>query len=307
MAVPRLANVPMTAEAGVALMVATTATFAASDSVVKVIGTAVPLTAILLGRYIFQAIALGAWQARGGISRFRHMGTLKLQVLRAVLLLLNSACTFAGLRFLPLPVSTSLAMMAPLISTLLAATLLDEEVSRARWSMVMLGFIGMLIVVRPGSGEFSWAVAFPIGAATTFACFQVVSSKLSTAGDPVTTNFYTALIASIALASLLWIDQAALLPAIREVTAGSWLLVIAMASLATSGHLLMLQALRRTPLAVLTPFGYAQLAFATFFSWLLFGKVPDMWTFIGMTVIAVSGIGTMLMHARSFAGNVADE
>ncbi|MGF6288768.1 hypothetical protein [Paraburkholderia youngii] len=68
----------MTAEAGVALMVVTTATFAASDSVVKIIGTAVPLTAILLGRYIFQAIALGAWQARHGISRFGHIGTLRL-------------------------------------------------------------------------------------------------------------------------------------------------------------------------------------------------------------------------------------
>lgn len=299
MVVARLNNIPMTAEAGVALMIVTTATFAASDSVVKVIGTAVPLTAILLGRYIFQAIALGTWQARDGFRRFRHFGTLKLQVLRAFLLLLNSACTFAGLRYLPLPVSTSLAMMAPLISTLLAATLLNEEVSRAKWCMVMLGFIGMLIVVRPGSGEFSWAVAFPIGAATTFACFQVVSSKLSTAGDPVTTNFFTALIASIALATLLWVDQAALLPAIREVTVGSWFLVIVMASLATSGHLLMLQALRRTPLAVLTPFGYAQLAFATFFSWALFGKVPDWWTVIGMAVIAASGIGTMLMHART--------
>ncbi|MGF6842888.1 drug/metabolite transporter (DMT)-like permease [Paraburkholderia youngii] len=297
MVLNRLANVPMTAEAGVALMVVTTATFAASDSVVKIIGTAVPLTAILLGRYIFQTIALGAWQARHGISRFGHIGTLRLQVLRAFLLLLNSACTFAGLRLLALPVATSLAMMAPLISTLLAATLLNEEVSKAKWFMVTLGFIGMLIVVRPGSGQFSWAVAFPIGAATTFACFQVVSSKLSMAGDPVTTNFFTALIASIALASLLWVDQAALLPAIHDVRAGSWLLVILMASLATSGHLLMLQALRRTPLAVLTPFGYAQLAFATFLGWLLFGKIPDLWTIVGMAVIAISGIGTMVVHA----------
>ncbi|MGF6447573.1 drug/metabolite transporter (DMT)-like permease [Paraburkholderia youngii] len=74
-------------------------------------------------------------------------------------------------------------------------------------------------------------------------------------------------------------------------------MVILMASLATSGHLLMLQALRRTPLAVLTPFGYAQLAFATFFGWLLFGKIPDLWTIVGMAVIAISGIGTMVVHA----------
>ena len=294
----RQITLPMTAEAGVALMVATTATFAASDSVVKVIGSAVPLVALLLGRYSFQAVALGTWQARRGIEHFRDAGVLKLQLLRAFLLLLNSACTFAGLRYLPLPVTTSLAMMAPLISTLLAATLLNEDVPKSKWSMVILGFIGMLIVVRPGSGDFSWTVAFPIGAATTFACFQVVSSKLSTAGDPITTNFITALVASIVLAALLWVDQAGLLPEIRKVTVGSWLLVLVMALLATFGHLLMLQALRRTPLAVLTPFGYAQLAFATLLSWALFGKVPDLWTALGMIVIAASGIGTVLLHAR---------
>ncbi|WP_338944140.1 DMT family transporter [Paraburkholderia sp. 22B1P] len=288
----------MTAEAGVALMVATTATFAASDSVVKAIGTAVPLVALLLGRYSFQAIALGIWQVRRGAQHFRDAGVLKLQLLRAVLLLLNSACTFAGLRYLPLPVTTSLAMLAPLISTMLAAILLNENVSKSKWSMVVLGFVGMLIVVRPGSGEFSWTVAFPIGAATTFACFQVVSSKLSTAGDPITTNFITALVASIVLAALLWVDQAGLMPEIRKVTVGNWCLLLMMATLATFGHLLMLQALRRTPLAVLTPFGYAQLAFATLFSWAFFGKVPDIWTALGMIVIALSGMGTVLLHAR---------
>ncbi|BEU28166.1 DMT family transporter (plasmid) [Paraburkholderia sp. 22B1P] len=294
----RLPTIPMTAEAGVALMVATTATFAASDSVVKAIGTAVPLVALLLGRYSFQAIALGIWQVRRGAQHFRDAGVLKLQLLRAVLLLLNSACTFAGLRYLPLPVTTSLAMLAPLISTMLAAILLNENVSKSKWSMVVLGFVGMLIVVRPGSGEFSWTVAFPIGAATTFACFQVVSSKLSTAGDPITTNFITALVASIVLAALLWVDQAGLMPEIRKVTVGNWCLLLMMATLATFGHLLMLQALRRTPLAVLTPFGYAQLAFATLFSWAFFGKVPDIWTALGMIVIALSGMGTVLLHAR---------
>jgi len=289
----------MTAEAGVALMVATPATFAASDSVVKAIGTAVPLVALLLGRYCFQAVALGIWQARRGAQHFRDAGVLKLQLLRALLLLLNSACTFAGLRYLPLPVTTSLAMLAPLISTMFAAILLNENVSKSKWSMVILGFVGMLTVVRPGSGEFSWTVAFPIGAATTFACFQVVSSKLSTAGDPITTNFITALVASIVLAALLWVDQAGLLPEIRKVTISNWCLLLMMATLATFGHLLMLQALRRTPLAVLTPFGYAQLAFATLFSWAFFGKVPDIWTALGMIVIALSGMGTVLLHARS--------
>lgn len=86
-----------------------------------------------------------------------------------------------------------------------------------------------------------------------------------------------------------------MLPAIARVQPGSWLLAV---FIATIGHLLMLQALRRAPLSVLTPFGYVQLAFAALFSWLLFGQVPDAWMAIGMCVIAASGIGTVLLHGR---------
>jgi len=285
-------------EAGIFIMVLTTATFAGSDSMVKVIGASVPLLALLWVRYVFQTVVLAVWLMRRGVGGLNGARPFRLQLLRAILLLLNSASTFAGLRYLPLPVTTSLAMMAPLITTVLAATLLGENVARSKWAMVILGFIGMLMVVRPGGGEFSWAVCFPIAAATTFACFQVVSSKLSKTGDPMTTNFLTALVATLMLSALLWTAQASLFPEMKSVRFGSWLLVLVMATLATTGHSLMLQALRRAPLAVLTPFGYAQLAFATLFSWLFFGQVPDLWMTLGMLVIACSGIGTVLLHAR---------
>ena len=285
--------------AGIGIMILTTAAFAASDSTVKVIGATVPLLVLLWVRYLFQMIVLGTWMVRlGDFSVFRT-GSAKLQILRALLLLTNSACTFAGLRHLPLPVTTSLAMLAPLISTMLAATLLKDDVPRSKWAMVVLGFIGMLLVVRPGGSAFSWTVIFPIAAATTFACFQVVSSHLSRTEDAVTTNFLTALVATIVLCMLVWMDQAETLPALGRVSFGSWVLVALMATMATLGQSLMLQALRRTPLSVLTPFGYAQLAFAAFFSWAVFGQVPDKWMAIGMAVIAASGIGTVLLHGRS--------
>ncbi|WP_370818102.1 DMT family transporter [Caballeronia glathei] len=285
--------------AGILIMVMTTAAFAASDSTVKLIGAAVPLLALLWVRYLFQLVVLGVWLVRRGGSGLFRSASLKLQFVRAALLLTNSACTFAGLRHLPLPVTTSLAMLAPLISTLLAATVLKDEVSRSKWAMVVLGFIGMLLVVRPGGSAFTWTVVYPIAAATTFACFQVVSSHLSRTEDAITTNFLTALVATAVLCVLVWMDQAETLPAVRGVAFGNWCLVVLMASMATLGQLLMLQALRRTPLSVLTPFSYAQLGFAAFFSWIFFGQVPDFWMTIGMCVIAASGIGTVLLHGRS--------
>ncbi|MDR5783751.1 DMT family transporter [Caballeronia sp. LZ065] len=284
--------------AGIAIMILTTATFAASDSTVKVIGTAVPLLALLWVRYLFQMVVLGVWQVRRGAFGLFRTGSVKLQTVRAVLLLTNSACTFAALRHLPLPVTTSLAMLAPLISTLLAALVLKDHVPRSKWAMVVLGFIGMLLVVRPGGSQFNWNIVYPIGSATTFACFQVISSHLSRVDDAITTNFLTAFVATLVLCALVWMDQAETLPAIARVRPGSWLLVGLMATFATVGQLLMLQALRRAPLAVLTPFSYGQLAFAAFLSWLLFGQVPDGWMAFGMCVIAASGIGTVLLHGR---------
>jgi drug/metabolite transporter (DMT)-like permease len=284
--------------AGIAIMIATTAAFAASDSTVKLIGAAVPLLALLWVRYLFQAIVLGAWQTRRDPRCLFRTGSIKLQIVRALLLLTNSACTFAGLRHLPLPVTTSLAMLAPLISTLLAALVLKDDVPRSKWAMVALGFIGMLMVVRPGGSQFTWTVVYPIGGAATFACFQVVSSHLSRIDNPITTNFMTGLVATIVLTVLVWMDQAETLPALAHVQASNWLMVAFMATMATGGQLLMLQALRRAPLSVLTPFGYGQLAFAALFSWLLFGQIPDTWMAIGMCVIAASGIGTVVMHGR---------
>jgi drug/metabolite transporter (DMT)-like permease len=290
--------VPMTGpEAGIMIMIATTAVFAASDSLVKTIGTAVPLLVLLLVRYLFQATALGIWRfKKGGFAAFRT-GSLKMQVIRALLLLTNSACTFEGLRNLPLPVTTSVAMMAPLIATLLAVTLLRDTVSRGRWAMVILGFIGMLLVVRPGGSGFSWSILFPIGAATTFAFFQVLSSRMSRTGsDAMTTNFLTGLIGTLVLSVLVWADQAEIAPQLRGISVRSWLTAISMASVATLGQLLMLQALGRAPLSILTPFSYGQLAFASFFSWMLFGQTPDAWMIAGMLVIAASGIGTVWIH-----------
>jgi len=114
--------------AGIVLMIVTTAVFAASDTTVRIIGSTAPLLALLCVRYLFQVIALGVWQARRDLSGLFRTGSLPLQIARSLLLLSNTACTFSGLRHLPLPVTTSLAMLAPLISTLLVALVLKDEV-----------------------------------------------------------------------------------------------------------------------------------------------------------------------------------
>lgn len=285
--------------AGILIMLLATAIFAGSDATAKLIGPSIPLLAMLWLRYLYQAVVLGVWLVRRGVSQVRFAGPMRLQVLRALLLLTNSAATFAGLRYLPLPVSTALVMMAPLFTTLLAVMLLGERVPLPQWLMVVLGFAGMLMIVRPGGDAFSWAVGFPIAAALSFACLQVVSSRLSKGGDAMSTNFLTAAVATVALSALVFASKATLLPQMAQVSASSWLLLIAMATLATFGQVAMLSALGRAPLSTLTPFGYAQLAFATLLGWVLFGNTPDAVTTYGIAVIAGSGIGTVLLRFRA--------
>jgi drug/metabolite transporter (DMT)-like permease len=275
-------------------MLMTTLLFAGSDAMAKLIGTTVPLLAMLWFRYLFQTLTVGFLLVRRGVWRLRFPAPLRLQVLRALLLLGNSACTFAGLRYLPLPVTTALAMMAPLFTTLLAAMLLGERVQIGQWAAVAAGFAGMLVIVRPGSTGFSWAVCFPLGSAITFACLQVVSSGLSRSGDPFATNFLTALLATFVLTGLVLADQATFVPQVRQVPGSSWGLLLVMATLATSGQILLLAALRRAPLSLLTPFTYTQLVFAAMLGWIIFGRVPDSYTAFGICVIAASGIGTVL-------------
>ncbi|MCC8395927.1 DMT family transporter [Paraburkholderia sp. MMS20-SJTR3] len=275
-------------------MLMTTAIFAGSDAMAKLIGTTMPLLAMLWFRYLFQALTLGALLVKRAVWPLRFAGPMRLQILRAMLLLANSACTFAGLRHLPLPVTTALAMMAPLFTTLLAATLLGEQVRLAQWVAVAAGFAGMLLIVRPGSDGFSWAVCFPIGSAISFACLQVVSSRLSKGGDAFATNFLTALLATLALTCLALADQAALLAQVRLTPWSSWALLLLMATLATSGQITLLEALRRAPLSVLTPFTYTQLVFAALLGWLIFGRVPDSATALGIGVIAASGMATIV-------------
>jgi drug/metabolite transporter (DMT)-like permease len=272
----------------------TTALFAGSDAMAKLIGISVPLLAMLWFRYLFQTLTLGFLLAKRAVWPLRFAGPMRLQVLRALLLLGNSACTFAGLRHLPLPVATALAMMAPLFTTLLAAMLLGEQVRLGQWVAVAAGFAGMLLIVRPGSDGFSWAVCFPIGAAISFACLQVVSSRLSKGGDAFATNFLTALLATLVLTSLVLADQAALFAQVRQVPVSGWALLLVMATLATSGQVSLLEALKRAPLSVLTPFTYTQLVFAAMLGWLIFGRVPDSTTTLGIGVIAASGMGTFL-------------
>jgi drug/metabolite transporter (DMT)-like permease len=278
--------------AGIALVVAACACFSALDTTTKYVSATVPLLMALWFRYAFQAVAttLTVLPQRGmSVLRTLHP---KFQVLRGVLLLVSSLFAFASLKHMPVGEFTAIVMIAPLAITVLAATVLKEKVSAMRWALVAGGFAGTLVIIRPGAEAFQWASLLPLGLVASNAWFQVLTSKLARTEDPVTMHLYTGwvgtLIASLAL-PFVW----AALPAWWM-----WVALCFMGFMATVGHFALILAYQRAPAATLTPYLYAQIAFAMLGGWLVFSHVPDRQSMIGIVMIAVCGAAGAWLTVR---------
>ncbi|MDH6166736.1 drug/metabolite transporter (DMT)-like permease [Variovorax boronicumulans] len=278
--------------AGIGLVIVAVACFATLDTATKMSTAGVPILMGVWFRYAFQAVATTAvlLPLHGtSLLRTRHP---RYQLLRGALLLVSSTLAFLSLRYMPLAEFTSIVLIAPLVITLLAATTLKEYVSPLRWALVAGGFIGTLVILRPGSDAFSWAVLLPIGLVLTNAWFQVLTSKLAQTENPLTMHFYTGwvgtLIASLAL-PFVWTT----LPSWEW-----WALLCLMGFMGTVGHFILILAYQRAPASTLTPYLYAQIAFAMLGGWLVFSQVPDRYSLIGISMIAVCGAAGAWLTVR---------
>jgi drug/metabolite transporter (DMT)-like permease len=275
----RTANAP----AGIALLVGAVACFAVLDTTTKVIANSVPLLMALWFRYAFQAVAttLAVLPSRGlSVLRTAHP---KYQLLRGLLLLFTSLFAFYSLRHMPVGEFTAIVMITPLVITLLASLTLGERVSWLRWALVVGGFAGTIIIIRPDGDDFNWAMLLPLGLVICNAWFQILTSRLARTEDPLTMHFYTGWVGTLAASLALPFVWAAL---------DSWTLwagLALMGLMGTVGHFMMILAYGRAPVSTLTPFLYAQIGFAMLGGWIAFSHVPDRWSMLGMVMIAVCG------------------
>jgi drug/metabolite transporter (DMT)-like permease len=278
--------------AGIGLVLLAVACFATLDTATKLSTASVPILMGVWFRYAFQAVATTVvLLPRHGTALLRTQHP-KYQLLRGALLLASSTLAFLSLRYMPLAEFTSVVLIAPLVITLLAATTLKEHVSPLRWALVAGGFAGTLVILRPGGEAFSWAVLLPIGLVLTNAWFQVLTSKLAQTENPLTMHFYTGwvgtLIASIAV-PFAWTA----LPGWQW-----WALLCLMGFMGTVGHFILILAYQRAPASTLTPYLYAQIAFAMLGGWLMFSQIPDRLSLIGISMIAICGAAGAWLTVR---------
>jgi len=281
--------------AGIALGLSAVACFAALDTTSKRISLVVPVMMALWFRYLFQALSTTLLVLPGrGLSALRTAHP-RFQLLRGTLLFICSTLAFFSLKVMPVGEFTAIVMVTPLVVTLVAAVWMDERVSLLRWALVIGGFVGVMLIVRPsGTNALGWAVLLPLGLVMANTGFQILTSKLARAEDPIVTHFYTgwigALLGSIAL-PFAW----------QQVPDWHWWAAMAfMGLMGTVGHYQLILAYQRVPASVLTPYLYAQIAFAMLGGFLVFAHVPDAWALIGIALVAFCGaVGAWLAVRES--------
>jgi len=211
-----------------------------------------------------------------------------LQVARGLLAVLSATCFIFALRYVPLADAVAVSFVAPFMVTVMGELFLGEKVGIRRWSAVTIGFVGTLIVTRPGLGVVHPAVFLVVAAATAFALRQILSRVLAASDRTATTVAYTA-IASVLMLS-------APLPFVwKTPEVGPELALLAgVAACAAMGELMVIKSLEISQAIVVAPVHYSLIIWGTFYGWLVFGQLPDGWTWFGAAIIVATGL--YIMH-----------
>jgi drug/metabolite transporter (DMT)-like permease len=252
-----------------------------------------PLLMVLFLRYLVQAvIATATLLPMRGLSLLRTLHP-RFHLARGLLLIMTSSLAFLSLSLMPVGEFTAVVMVTPLVVTLMAARLLHEQVRPMQWVFVAGGFVGTLLVVRPGGENFSWVLLIPLALVLANTAFQLLTSRMAQTEDPLTLQFYTAWIgALVAGLPVAWFWQ-------PVADWRLWAAILFMGLTSSVGHLLLIWSFRKAPASSLMPFMYAQIAFGMLGGWLVFNHRPDALSVGGMLLIAACGVGAALYGARA--------
>lgn len=210
-----------------------------------------------------------------------------LQVTRGVLAVGSSILFVFAVRYVPLVDAVAASFVAPFFLTIAGAVVLKEKVGIRRWSAVVIGFLGALIVIRPGMGVIHPAAMLVVIAAALYSSRQVIGRLLADTDKTVTTIAYTAITASIIISVPLafywtWPESSI-----------QWLLLFAMAIVASLGEVLIIKALEVAEATAVAPIHYTLIVWGTLYGYLVFNDLPDYWTVIGALVIVSAGMYTL--------------
>jgi drug/metabolite transporter (DMT)-like permease len=277
---------------GILLMVAAVSLFPLADGIAKRLTSDVPVMQIIWGRYAVQMAFIAVYIGVAHPWRVIRTTRLPLQIGRAFAGWASNIPFITALAFVPMADAFAAALVAPLMVTALSVPLLGERVGVRRWTAVTIGFVGALIVVRPGLGLVHWATALPLVSAALFAFYQIGARRLVSTDQATTTFFYATvvgLLVNSAVLPFVWV------PLSLEL----WGLFALMGVLFAFSHLALTKAFDFGGASVLAPFIYFQIASATIVGLAFFGDFPDSWTIVGTLIVIASGLYVGYRESRA--------
>jgi drug/metabolite transporter (DMT)-like permease len=268
---------------GIGIISITFLSFAILDTSAKWLVATLPVMQVVWLRFVFHvlfsALLLGP-RSGWGLVRTRRPG---LQLLRSMMLPTMTALNFWALQYLQLAETGAIQFAVPILIAVFGVAL-GERLDRARWAAVLLGFAGVLFIVRPGTEGFHPALLLSLANAVLYALFNLLTRRLVGTESPEATQFLSALGAVVVfapLAYIVWRDP---------VTATEWAVVMLAGLSGGAGHYLLAVAHRYAPAVVLAPFMYQQILWMTLTGYLVFGDVPGPAVVIGTLVVVASGL-----------------
>ena len=207
----------------------------------------------------------------------------KLQLIRGLILLTANVCFFYSISIISLAKALTLAFIAPLIVTAFSPIFLGEKVGFRRWSAVIIGFIGSMVVIRPGFVEINLASLAALGTGVMYGFYLIITRKLSSSDNPLLTLLLTGVVGAIIISFVMpfvWIKP----------TLNQWSMMAAIGIFACVGHLFIILSLKYADASKLAPFSYFEIVTNIIIGYYFFSDFPDKWTFLGLFIIIFSGI-----------------
>jgi drug/metabolite transporter (DMT)-like permease len=216
-----------------------------------------------------------------GLFRTRRMGS---QFVSSVSMLLSTLLFFSAVKSIGVAEAMSVSFVGPVLVVLLAWPMLGERITALGFAAVILGFAGVLVVIRPGSSVFQWASLLLVGSAAAYALYQIVIRRLAATDHPATTIFYSVLLGAILMSvSLPFVWKA---PAsVRD-----WLLLCSLGAFGGLGHYCVAKAMTYAPASLVAPLNYTQMIGSVLVGYLMFAEIPDVYTWLGTTLIVAAGL-----------------
>ena len=253
------------------------------DGFAKYLSADMPVLQITWARYFFTVVFTLPIMSFFYNKQLVWTDKPKLQIIRGLILLCANICFFYAISVISLAKALTLAFVAPLIVTAFSPIFLGEKVGVRRWAAVIIGFIGSLVVIRPGFVEINLASLAALGTGIMYGFYLIITRKLSTSDNPLLTLLLTGLVGLVAVSGLMpfvWVN-----PSVSQ-----WSMMASIGVFACIGHLFLILSLKYADASKLAPFSYFEIITNIIIGYYFFSDFPDNWTFLGLSIIIMSGI-----------------